>query len=221
MELITRMDAQKGTTEMLLDNFMNGFIHRLFEKKWRLYGARVHYAKRCADAALLVLVVYFSFTLKFDASSSSPAARGLAVAILAVAALIVAEEGRTAVLFAANEQGVGDAPPPRELLRLVLSSSASTPSTSTGWHALHRRRVRGPPLRAAVGPRAAGVAALVHANGTITPPTTAAATTVAWGGGSCAAAAATRSSASTRTQSCGTRRRGRASGCCSRSASSC
>ena len=170
MELITRMDAQKGTTEMLLDNFMNGFIHRLFEKKWRLYGARVHYAKRCADAALLVLVVYFSFTLKFDASSSSPAARGLAVAILAVAALIVAEEGRTAVLFAANEQGVGDMRlPPRELLRLVLQFLR--------LHAVHLQLVgmlctaaacavllSAPP--SGLAPPA--VAALVHANGTIT-----------------------------------------------------
>ena len=34
MEVIGRLDCHEETTEMLLDTFMQGFIHKLFEQKW-------------------------------------------------------------------------------------------------------------------------------------------------------------------------------------------
>lgn len=45
MEIIGRLDCPKETTEMLLDSFMQGFIHDLFVQKWRRYGKWIHYFK--------------------------------------------------------------------------------------------------------------------------------------------------------------------------------
>ena len=45
MEIIGRLDCPKETTEMLLDSFMQGFIHDLFVQKWHRYGKWIHYFK--------------------------------------------------------------------------------------------------------------------------------------------------------------------------------
>ena len=36
MELIGRLDALPATREMVLDEFMHGFLHQLFRQKWDL-----------------------------------------------------------------------------------------------------------------------------------------------------------------------------------------
>ena len=120
MELITRMDASKGTTEMLLDTFMNGFIYRLFQKKWKLYGRKLHYMRRSLDLVMLVMLIMFSVALKNDAGRKT-FHYVLAVGILVVTVIIIEEEVRTAYLFSANEQGEGDARISfRGLLKLAL-----------------------------------------------------------------------------------------------------
>ena len=40
MELIGRAGANRATTSLLLDSFMNGFLHRLFCQKWRIFGRK-------------------------------------------------------------------------------------------------------------------------------------------------------------------------------------
>ena len=36
MDLITGLDAEKGCHELLLDNFMQGMMNRLFTDKWSM-----------------------------------------------------------------------------------------------------------------------------------------------------------------------------------------
>ena len=36
MELICRLDASKATQELLLDSFVQGFIHSIFVQKWQV-----------------------------------------------------------------------------------------------------------------------------------------------------------------------------------------
>ena len=38
MELVTDVRARRGARIMLLDDFMQGFLHSLFEQKWRAFG---------------------------------------------------------------------------------------------------------------------------------------------------------------------------------------
>jgi hypothetical protein len=97
MELITRMDATKRTTQMLLDTFMNGFIHRLFEQKWRVL-----------DATLVVMVMALGFWLKYRPEATD-GVRVFCGCMLGLMALILEEEVRTAYLFVVNEQGEDDA----------------------------------------------------------------------------------------------------------------
>ena len=108
MELVTRMDAARGTQEMLLDSFMNGFIYRLFTQKWTKYGRKLYYARLSLDALLLGLLLVLSVHLK-TAIVQDTLTKVLCAAMIGVMIVIVEEEVRTAILFARNEQGVGDA----------------------------------------------------------------------------------------------------------------
>lgn len=109
MELITRMDAQRKTTEMLLDTFMNGFIYRLFKDKWfKRFGRKLHYTRRTLDLLMMMLQLVFSYLLKRD-QMRTELHMWIAVAMLVVSLVIVEEELRTSYLFAMNEQGEGDA----------------------------------------------------------------------------------------------------------------
>ena len=66
MELIVRDRANRKTTMMVLDSFMNGFIHQLYMKKWYKYGRRIHYARRGVDACIIVLITYIAFATKVN-----------------------------------------------------------------------------------------------------------------------------------------------------------
>ena len=42
LEVIGRLDALRTTRLMLLDDFLNGFLHMLFVDKWRRVGRTAH-----------------------------------------------------------------------------------------------------------------------------------------------------------------------------------
>ena len=46
MELIGRLGARRETTELLLDSFMQGFVHELFLSKWRRFAGSIYYVRR-------------------------------------------------------------------------------------------------------------------------------------------------------------------------------
>ena len=64
MELIVRAGANRATTSLLLDAFMNGFLHRLFCQKWTLFGRRLFLLRRALDFALLAMTITIAFDLK-------------------------------------------------------------------------------------------------------------------------------------------------------------
>ena len=98
-----RAGANSSTTSMLLDTFMNGFLHRLFCQKWYLYGRRLFLLRRGLDLVLIVMLLYLSFDLKTEPVVVS---RHMWVAIwtMVIIAVQIMYEATTAVLFTINEQ---------------------------------------------------------------------------------------------------------------------
>ena len=85
MELVTRMDADTGCTSLLLDEFMQGLVYKLFLDKWKLFGSKLHYARRLVDFLILGLLVMMAMTLKFSVDNQ-PTMQPVAIAILALQA---------------------------------------------------------------------------------------------------------------------------------------
>merc|ERR1719197_1564032 len=54
LELIGRFDAKEKTQEMLLDDFMNGFMQNLFVEKWERFGQKMWMVHRLLDLVYLV-----------------------------------------------------------------------------------------------------------------------------------------------------------------------
>ena len=102
MELVARFDARPATQAMLLDDFLQGFLHALFVQKWHRFGKHIFYALRGVDAALLASQLVLAFGLK-----SEPLRRSvpLAGATLALAALSMGLELWVVRLWWANEFG--------------------------------------------------------------------------------------------------------------------
>lgn len=64
MEIIGRLDSQPETTSILLDDCMQGFVHKLFCQKWHRFGAAIHYTKLLAHLSYLALLILITFGLK-------------------------------------------------------------------------------------------------------------------------------------------------------------
>ena len=114
MELIVTVGAHQRTTEMVLDSFMNGFIHQLYLSKWRKFGRKLHMVRIILEGVLLAGLVLQVLMLKERSSTESidDAAASLMpinVAILVIIAVIFALEARFAYLFAINNRGANDA----------------------------------------------------------------------------------------------------------------
>ena len=111
MELIVRTGASKRTTMMLLDSFMDGFIYKLFLRKWKLYGRTLHCAHVLLDFMLTVSVTCQTIALKSDPFEFSQSTSNYFCCVLnlVLISISVEEEIRTCFLFAANQQGEGDA----------------------------------------------------------------------------------------------------------------
>ena len=131
MELIGRIDAKRKTTELLLDSFMQGLLHKLFLQKWRLFGRRIHYVRRAIDMLTICVLLAVAFALKMDlAYANSQWVHALCYLMLSLMALSTEEEARNTLLYYRNTQGVGG---------VVVASSARRRNTLT-WcksHSLH------------------------------------------------------------------------------------
>jgi len=72
MEIIGQIDAPKATQEMLLDNFMHGFLYLLFVEKWNRVLWYVFYLNRFIDCFYIVALMVLIFWLKFAAEAIAP-----------------------------------------------------------------------------------------------------------------------------------------------------
>jgi hypothetical protein len=108
MELIGRIDAKPETTELLLDSFMQGFLHKLFVEKWALFGRRIHYVRRAIDVLTFSSLLTVAFTLKADLAQANESwVHALCYLILCLMALSTEEEVRNTLLYYRNTRGFG------------------------------------------------------------------------------------------------------------------
>jgi len=108
MELIVRIGARRRTCEMLLDNFMNGFIYKLYIEKWHRFGRKVHYARRALDLAIIIIITIETFAIKSDPRTMG-GVHGYVYASLALMGLVVEEELRALYHFAQNNAALREA----------------------------------------------------------------------------------------------------------------
>ena len=64
MELVSRLDALDATKEMLLDEFMDGLLHRLFVEKYKKACIYIHYLMRAVDVVYLASMYALGFWMK-------------------------------------------------------------------------------------------------------------------------------------------------------------
>ena len=104
LEVIVRKGAYKRTTQMLLDTFMNGFLHQLFVEKWRMYGRAIHYGRHVIDVLLFISLTWQTFSLKADPTQLHSFRTHSLVHLLLVALTLIME-GAAFILFGRHELG--------------------------------------------------------------------------------------------------------------------
>ena len=97
MELIVRDDAQRRTTEMLLDSFMNGFLFSLYEQKWRLFGRKLYTVRLLLLSPTVGFLLYQAFTLKAD-PTQLPEVRWVSYILLVLATVLLMVQIRLGIL---------------------------------------------------------------------------------------------------------------------------
>ena len=100
MELICSLSATRGAQEMLLDAFMQGFLHKLFQEKWILYGRAFWLLSRVLEGVYLVLLLVLCYELKV--SGSAGIGWPLPVCVLLSFLPILAEDARVTILWYQN-----------------------------------------------------------------------------------------------------------------------
>jgi hypothetical protein len=64
MELVCDREATKECTAILLDDFMNGFLFKLFQQKWEQFAKTWHWRFIGVDAAIVLVLMNLGFWLK-------------------------------------------------------------------------------------------------------------------------------------------------------------
>ena len=59
-QVLIREDASLVTKAFILDDFMDGFLYKLFVQKWTKFGWYLHLILRSLDAAVIALTLYVS-----------------------------------------------------------------------------------------------------------------------------------------------------------------
>jgi len=101
MELVSRLDARQETKEMLLDEFVDGFIYKLFATKWEKMCYREHYAQLAMQLAhVITLVLMTASKGHFRDIPLWHTMTGLSIVLL-----LVEEEVRETILFMKDREG--------------------------------------------------------------------------------------------------------------------
>jgi len=73
MEIVASLSANSRTQELLLDSFMQGFMHELFLSKWKRFAGRIYYYLRAIDVLYMLTILYQGFDLKNDTATGNDA----------------------------------------------------------------------------------------------------------------------------------------------------
>ena len=104
LELIGRFDAKIPTQEMLLDDFRDGFLHRLFEEKWERFGQKMWMVHRLLDLVYLVPLCTNALWLK-EAPVSALQQTWLPICTLLTMGPCLEEDIRSGLLWWSGYQG--------------------------------------------------------------------------------------------------------------------
>ena len=108
MELVTRIDADSGCTSLLLDDFMQGLIYKLFLDKWNTYGYKLHYVRRLIDFIILALLITMAMALKFSIEYQT-AMYPVCIALVVLMSINIVEEITVGIVWVRENRGEGDA----------------------------------------------------------------------------------------------------------------
>ena len=101
MELVARLDARDGTKEMLLDNFVDGFIYKLYQIKWNKLCYREHYAQ----LAMQILHVFSLIGMAASKGHFRDVPMWHCITNLSICFLLIEEEFRETFLFMKDREG--------------------------------------------------------------------------------------------------------------------
>lgn len=99
MEVIGRQSASRVTQSLILDNMMQGFLYKLFQQKWHLYGWFLHYVWCALDVTIITLVVLLGLALKEETEKGLHKSFGNLITLFVVSILC---ELFVACLYAGN-----------------------------------------------------------------------------------------------------------------------
>jgi len=103
MEVLIRSDASVVTKQLILDDFMGGFLFQLYQQKWVKFGWYMHLAMRALDFALVAAVAVVCVQLKSEGENKESHVECLV--LLSIIIAFVAVEGALGVLYANNIKG--------------------------------------------------------------------------------------------------------------------
>ena len=124
LELIGRFDAKVLTQEMLLDEFREGFLHKLFEEKWERFGQRMWMVHRLLDLVYLVPLVTNALWLK-EAPMVALQQTWLPICTLLTMGPCLEEDVRSAIMWWSGYQG----PPSDKLAQFSTWASSHMVTT--------------------------------------------------------------------------------------------
>jgi hypothetical protein len=124
LELIGRFDAKVVTQEMLLDEFREGFLHKLFEEKWERFGQRMWVVHRLLDLVYLVPLVTNALWLK-EAPVVALQQTWLPICTLLTMGPCLEEDVRSAIMWWSGYQG----PPSDKLAQFSIWASSHMVTT--------------------------------------------------------------------------------------------
>ena len=101
MEIVARQDATHITQSFVLDDFMQGFLFKLFQQKWAKLSS-LHYLWRLLDVVILVIIMFLCVELKVEKEKQLHA---FFISLFPLFGLSLLIEAWVAGLFARNISG--------------------------------------------------------------------------------------------------------------------
>ena len=114
MEVIARDDASEVTQELVLDDFMGGFLFALYRQKWLKFGWYIHICLTSLDAAICFVSGYLCIQIKAETEREEMREQIACMVLLGLISALFFREIILGYLFAMNH---ASSVPPAELRR--------------------------------------------------------------------------------------------------------
>ena len=82
MEILIREGAQLSTRELILDDFMAGFLFTLYRQKWSKFGWYFHVLLRALDFGIVCMIIYLCAQLKGERRAEQHAVCGVLAGLI-------------------------------------------------------------------------------------------------------------------------------------------